>query len=732
MGERFVLVAALLAFLVPCLGAGGRLVDRMQEREAASLLDKADKLYQLRESAQAIQIYHNIVNLYPQTPQACTANLRLGMHYKSERKYAEAITHLNLCATASRQSAEVAAALVAIGSCYHEQQDHGKAFTVLREVTERFSGTDYCNQAFQLIGDGHFALKNYKRAIEAYAMVGTVVPGDDPHLRKLAPGQRLFVRLQDADLRRQARLKQSITVEVVAASGDRESVALSPLGADGNEFLGWVATALGKAVPADGTLQVLGGDEVQVLYTDAHTTGGKANVTRVHRVAMVSDGQVAFTDGAYAHKVNGIALERTANIRVVDYDRSRSAEQNAVKVLLRVLRETPLSEEERAAALASGKPPEPRWQIVDHMELVLAEKPNAEGALHTGVFTGAVPVRDEAPNEQDAALQARSGDIIEVQYVDEQRLSSEKSETLSDRACVVVGTLNPMKAFDSNIGDVHLRVRTELQVATTLLEMGRIYKDLGLEEQAHKKLEEALYEAGKVAREQGGRDRQLLEECQYLLWRIYFERDDPVRAQQVCLNLLKQFPDSKYVDHALMTIGKAAQVKGNYGAAISSYQRLLGVRGSPLRADAQFAIAECYEKMGERAPAHYEQALQEYRRCVEMFPQSKFAAEAIVKIANFYYRTKDFPRAVETYERALRDYRDAGFADLILFNYGRALLDMGERGRALDQFRQLIADHPESKHVAVARAIVEKLRQLPAGGDIRMGDEKAGEGEGRP
>jgi len=724
MNRSFFLAAAGLACLLLLVPAPARagLGERVREREAKVLLEKADRLYNLREHAPAVQLYQNIITLYAKTQVVYAAHLQLGRHFRAEQQFSEAAGHFRKCADGAEDDNLVAEAMLLVGACYNDQKQYGKSFTILRDVTERFPGTEFCNRAFQLIGDGHLALKNYKRAIEAYHMVGTAVPKNDPNLRKLTPGKRLFIRVQDPDLRMLARLRQSIQAEVASSSGDRETISLTPLGAGGNEFMGWIGTELGKPVPGNGTLQVLGTDTVEVRYTDKHTSEGKPDVKRLHIITMAGDGRLVFTDGVYRHKVHGVAVERTANIRVVDPDRSAGAEQNEIKVLVQVHREIPLTEEEKAAAIAGGKEPTPKFETVDRLEMTLKEQGSPDEGFHTGVFVGHAQVREGRPDPKDDVLQVRSGDLIEAHYTDEVRLTAEKPVTVSDKVKVVRGALNPMKAFDSNIANHRLRVRTELQVAATLLEMGRIYKDLGLKEQAYHKLDEALYEAGKVARIQGGQDRKLLEECQYLLWRIYFERDEPHRARAVCMTLLRQFPDSHYVDDALYTIARAAQAAEKYGSAIATYRQLLRVKDSPLRADAQFNIALCYEKMGEKHRSFQEAALREYRKCAELFPESKFAPDAIIKIADFYYRTRDYARAVEIYERTLRDYRDAGFADQILFNFGRSLMEIGDTARAAQQFSRLIADYPESKYVAVAKVLVEKLRAAPAAGGGGFGE----------
>lgn len=692
------------------LGAG------QEDKQVKDLLAQGDLRYSLGEKVEAVEIYKNIVDRYPMSPVKDTARLRLGRHFFNKGDYDIAIDYLHKCAEGSKVDDEVAESLYLIGAAYFEKKSYEKAFTELRKVTSRFPGTEFCNRAYYRIGEAHFQLKDYTRAVESFRMVGTSIPKDDPHMRKLAPGERLFIKVDDDDLRVLARQKKSIVVEVTSATGDKESVTLEPVGLQGRQFVGSIETKLGKAKPGDGTIEVIGTDTLDVSYVDTHTASKERNAKRLHTVQMAQDGRVNFVDGIFLNKVQGVALERKANIRVVDYDRDVTDGQDKVEVVVRVKHELPVDEKEVAAAALEGKQAPKKYETRDEVKLTLNEIEDDNKGFHSGVFVGAVDVKEGAPGKADGALHAQQGEMLEVEYVDPVSISSAKPVVVKDEAAVVRGLLNPMKAFDSQIRDKDLRLRTELRVASALTEMGRIYKDLGLRKKAYDKLDEALLECGKVAREQGAADQKLLEECQYLLWKIYFEKDDPQSAANVCLNLLRRFPNSEYADDALMAMAESAQKLKKYGEAISLYRKLLTVKNTVFLPDAQFHIAECYEEMGKENPGNYEQALKEYKTVMEKFPDSRYAPESIVKIANFYYELKDYPRAVEIYEKTLRDYPDAKFVDLILLNYGKCLFKMKDFSGAAVKFDDLVSHYPESEHVDKARKYSEYARQRAAGG----------------
>ena len=760
-----------------------------EDKRAEDLLKKADLKYDVREFSEAIDMYKNIIDRFPKSKFRFTSHLRLGKHFFGEKQYSDAIDHLYKCAEGSAISDEQAESLYLIGVSNFEQNQYQKTFSELRKVTASFPGTEYCNKAYHYIGMAHFRMKHYKRAIEAFRMVGTSVDENDENVKKLSPGKRLFVKVNDRDLTILSRQKKTLKVKVVAKTGDEEEVELHSRGMAGTDFIGSIKTELGEPKAADGVLQVIGTDSATITYIDTHASERQRDVQRDHAILMADDARVDIVDGIFKNRVQGVALDRNANFRVIDYDRDLGKAVDQVKVIVRAKREVKEEEgkivsEEDLIKRASEEEKEKKYEILDEESIVLDERvleaelseelakleakkaegdkakaegktedkaegeaaageekteeaeapPKAEAQLHSGVFTGNIMVRgNEEPKKGDGIIQADMNDMIEVEYVDEIRVSGDKPENLKAEVVVVKGHLSIPIPYESVIRDSSLRVKTELQVAEALMNMGRIYKELGLKEQADDKFVEALKECAKVARERGAYNRELLEQTQFLLWKIYFEKGDHHQAATVCLNLLRNFPNSEFADDALMTMGNVAKENEEFTSAVSYYRRLLQaanvsapqsgaakadevkIAGSPLAPDAQYAIAECYEKMGETNKSNYETALMEYKRCAELFPTSHFAPKAITKIANFYYQMKDYPRALEIYDKTLRDYEDADFVDLILLNYGKCMVMMKDYSGAAAKFRQVIENHPESQYVQKAQKyykyVMKKLKR---------------------
>ncbi len=370
-----------------------------------------------------------------------------------------------------------------------------------------------------------------------------------------------------------------------------------------------------------------------------------------------------------------------------------------------------------AAAGGEGEPPAGNNQGEGRDQPSQASPSLSDDAVHSGVFRTSVSVeKAEEPVADDDALQAMPGDVVRVLYLDERHRGDGTRSLVAQVRCVE-GNLGAVRVTRSEISDQELLVRTKLKTAGALTNIGNRYKEFGLKTNADAKYQEALAvceEISDLARQLGGR---LLEETYVQLWRIYYEMDRLPLAAAMAQRLQQEFPNSSYVDDALLQLADVSRTQGEYGRAISIYQRLVAMQTSLLRGEAQFGIAQCYEAMANAAaennangaPQLFDRAFQEYKKVFDQFPDSGRVGEAVAKMANYYYQQRDYARAIDTFETVLNDHPDAQYLDVILFNYGRCLYRMNRRAEAKRQFDQLIADFPESPLAADAKKISEAL-----------------------
>tara|TARA_Y100001934_G_scaffold34776_1_gene39572 strand:- start:300 stop:2708 length:2409 start_codon:yes stop_codon:yes gene_type:complete len=363
-------------------------------------------------------------------------------------------------------------------------------------------------------------------------------------------------------------------------------------------------------------------------------------------------------------------------------------------------------------------PVEPSVQAVKTPELGddLVEEINQEqkdGTIHTGLFRGTIPVEsDSNVVNDDAKLQAQSGDLIRVSYQDALNISAGPRDLFAAAKCVE-GNLGGVRVTRTEIGDAELALKTKLKTASALTQIGTQYRDFGLDDKAQRKYEEALGVCEEIAAEARKIGGGLLEETYVQLWRIYFAMDRLNLAAAMSLRLQREFPESIYLDEAILQQARVAQKSGDFARAIALYTNLTRLTKSQLRGEGQYGIGECYEDMAKAARGNaeqmYERAFQAYKLVFDQHPESGKVGDAVAKMASFYYQKKDYGRAVDVFEKVLSDHPDANFLDVILFNYGRCLFRLDRRAEARKRFDQLIDEFPESQLAPEAKRISQAL-----------------------
>lgn len=344
--------------------------------------------------------------------------------------------------------------------------------------------------------------------------------------------------------------------------------------------------------------------------------------------------------------------------------------------------------------------------------------PGDDDSVHSGVFRAMVPLVKQAEAAANDTLEALPADRIRITYLDE-RHRGEGVRTLHATAECVEGNLGGVRVTRAQISDQELRLQTQLKTASALTNIGNRYKEFGLKQQADAKYAQALAVCEATSQEVIRLGGQLLEETYVQLWQIYYAMDQLELAAAMAERLQREFPNSGFVDDAILQLADVARKQGDLSRAIALYGRLVAMQESQLRGEAQFGIAECYEEMARKAAGAarlqlFDRAFQEYRKVYEGYPESGRVGEAVAKMANYYYQQKDYARAIDTFESVLANHPDARFLDVILFNYGRCLFRMNRPAEARRQFDQLIAEFPESPLAAEAKKISDALARQAA------------------
>ncbi len=320
----------------PATGMRGSLVE---DRAARQLIEAGEARMDANETEKALEIWKSVIERYPRSRVRFAAHMKLGKYYLDrERAYDRARSHFEeVTIEDNRDDDQRAEAMLNVGVCHYWSRLYGKCFQVMRDVIEEFPVSPQVNQAYYYIGLGHFQQGHYSRAIEALEKVGTTLTDEDSNNEKLEAGKRFFVKVEDADL---AVLDAEDSVDVICKSsgGDEEVVACFPIGRNVRIVLGSLPTGLGVPKAGNGTLEVKGGDTVQVLYKDSHTKDKQVDVEVISEVIVVGDGVVQFKDGAFHESLNGVVLGKTANIEIVDADRDVTENADSIQATISIYR----------------------------------------------------------------------------------------------------------------------------------------------------------------------------------------------------------------------------------------------------------------------------------------------------------------------------------------------------------------------------------------------------------
>lgn len=132
-----------------------------------------------------------------------------------------------------------------------------------------------------------------------------------------------------------------------------------------------------------------------------------------------------------------------------------------------------------------------------------------------------------------------------------------------------------------------------------------------------------------------------------------------------------------------------------------------------LPADELYKLGE--ENLDKRL---YEDARQNFKKIVERYPDSPFAPRARFLSGEAYYREAEFGKAIKEFEVFMSFYPRHQIADLVQYRLAMAYYDQMKpieqdqsiTTKALEQFKKLVKEYPESRYATDALAKIDICR----------------------
>jgi TolA-binding protein len=670
-------------------------------------------------------MFETIIEQYPASQVRYEAYLALGKHFLDARDQLRGINYLRHLNELKKPDEELKGrakelyleGLYLTGVAHFQMRQFSTAFPILRKITNNYPNTVWANQSYYYIGMCHFAQGNWNKAIKALSLVGTFVDPTSPTVQYAEAGRRFYVKVEDGDLPVLHRLGKEVDVAVSTAKGDKETLRCISLPGDQGIFITSIPTEVAPAKAGDNVLQVVGGDVITTGYVDDNTKEGEKNVQRQKQVKVVSTANLRFTLGTFEEKASAAFIGQPLFTLLHDVDQDTSPKRDTVTV--RVLSRYKQVVEEAVAAEGLGaaleiRGEEERHEIRDEVMLKLGEL--GEGAIvHKGRFGGSVrlePVVEGRPiDKTDQALTCAVNDEILATYVDERHIGGE-SLRQAVATIKVIGEIDGRpRATQNVVPDAVLKAKKNLVEATAYLELAKIFRSMGLMKGAGEKAEEGLERVDTIIKIQSPIPSALREEAFKLKWELYIVQDDFSNAIATCRLFHRLYPDSPFVDQALMGIGKIRMENQEYREAIGVFRQILSLPNSQAKAEAQFRIAEATEAQGAEAqrPESSEAAIQQYKLCADRYPESEYAGRSLAKLVDYYVSTRDYARADSLLEQVFQDYPDAGFLDSMLLKWVLVAYRTGDYQKSFNKCSQLIFEYPASAHAKKAKQILPKI-----------------------
>jgi TolA-binding protein len=701
-----------------------------EDAGADRLVKSAEELITAKETERGVRMLETVIERFPESPVRFKAFLALGRHYVDAHKHQDALKYLRQLASLERPDEPLKGdvkeiyleGLYLTGVAYYQSGQYAAAFPVLRKITRDYPNTIWANQSYYYIGMCHFAQGNWQKSIEALTLVGTFVDPNSPTIQYIEAGRRFYIKLDDADLPILTSLGKETTVKLETAQGDKESVQCIPLAGKGELCIGSIATEVGPVKSADNILQVIGGDSIKVTYADNNTQDGEKDVARSATVKVVATGSLAFTLGTFEAKAVAAFLNQPLFVLLEDADLDKTPERDtfAIKIVARY-RDL---EAEQAARDEAGSL-EKLMQAGDEIrryktrdEVLLTLKELGTEPVRTGRFAGKVELvaaRDGgAGTGQDGQLQCVTGDEILAVYVDERHISGEAPREVQT-AMIVAGEIeNRPMATQYVVADPVVRAKKNAVEAMAYLELGRIFKSMGLNKGAAERCDLGLVQADAIIRSQQAIPVAQTEEGFRLKWELQMVKEDFDGAIATCQLFSKLFPKSPIVDQALLGIGKIHLERKDYAKAKGVFQQVIALPNSMAKAEAQFRIAETVEAENQPAagrPGNPAAAIPFYKLCAERYPDSEFAGSSLGKLIDYYVETKDYTTADDLLNQIFQDHPDAAFLDSMLLKWVIVSFRMGNYQRAHDKCTQLLFEYPESRFAEKAKGLLPRIEE---------------------
>jgi tol-pal system protein YbgF len=160
---------------------------------------------------------------------------------------------------------------------------------------------------------------------------------------------------------------------------------------------------------------------------------------------------------------------------------------------------------------------------------------------------------------------------------------------------------------------------------------------------------------------------------------------NPQNALEYFTRLVTEYPNGERVAQARESMAAIYEKNmRDYDKAIEQYRLLLDMSSVQDPEKYMLAVGRCYYLKED-----YKQAIAEFHKIVEKYPNSRFAAEAEYQIGNCFFVASKCEDAIRQYNRVLEKYPDNKYRNDILLSLGVCMEDREDYANALKLYKEL-------------------------------------------
>ena len=301
--------------------------------------------------------FTTVLNVYKDQPEAIEARFGIGETYMAQKVYEQAGELFSELSESPVPAIRIRANFL-LGVLAIRQDDNQEARRIFLTILEQAPDAELANETLYNLAEVYGIEQRFLTQLETLRTVGRL--GQESKLWH-TPGKALPIVVQDPDLgisRGDTRIPVLVRTE---PGNDSEESFLTSGGAGKGIFLTEIPTALGKAIPGDGILQVTGADTVTVDYPEEFKNQFQFEFLGSTRLKIASNGDLRVAsseipdeaDATFTEKLQDEIIEpeeekprsatRPANqikpgnfiyVRVRDGDRDISSEPDKVGIKL--------------------------------------------------------------------------------------------------------------------------------------------------------------------------------------------------------------------------------------------------------------------------------------------------------------------------------------------------------------------------------------------------------------